>query len=317
VVDVGGAMPTRDAASYVIGLGLMQALAHAAPDVPESRYPELGQRYRHHYLAHQNDISLFDGVLPLLADLRQRGHLITVATGKSRRGLDEALHAVELRGVFHGSRTADETAGKPDPLMLLVDEDLRIGVVTGHIGLHEVCKKITVARLKHKIKIFYQTLEEDFGIPQPKIAVLGIHPHAGEEGLIGTEDRDIVAPVIREIFEKEGKLIFGPFAADGFFGFGNFKNFDGILAMYHDQGLIPFKLLSDGNGVNFTAGLSIVRTSPVHGTAYNIAGKGIARHQSMRQAIELGAKIFQQRRQNQYLKENRLKPFKGERERNS
>ena len=144
-----------------------------------------------------------------------------------------------------------------------------------------------------------------------------MHPHAGEEGLIGTEDRDIVAPVVREMFEKEGKFIFGPFAADGFFGFGNFKNFDGILAMYHDQGLIPFKLLSEGNGVNFTAGLSIVRTSPVHGTAYNIAGKGIARHQSMRQAIELGAKIFQQRRQNQYLKENRLKPFKGERERNS
>ena len=118
VADVGGTVPSDTAASYVIGLGLMEALAHAAPDVPESRYPELGQRYRHHYGVHQNDISLFDGVLPLLADLKARGHLLTVATGKSRRGLDEALHAVELKGRFDGSRTADETAGKPHPLML-------------------------------------------------------------------------------------------------------------------------------------------------------------------------------------------------------
>jgi phosphoglycolate phosphatase len=118
VADVGGTVPSDKAASYVIGLGLMEALAHAAPDVPEARYPELGQRYRHHYGVHQNDISLFDGVLPLLTDLKARGHLLTVATGKSRRGLDEALHAVELKGRFDGSRTADETAGKPHPLML-------------------------------------------------------------------------------------------------------------------------------------------------------------------------------------------------------
>jgi phosphoglycolate phosphatase len=118
VVDVGGARPSDEAASYVIGLGLMQALAHAAPDVPQSRYPELGLRYRHHYEVHQNDISLFHGVLPLLADLKSRGHILTVATGKSRRGLDEALHAVELKGRFDGSRTADETAGKPHPRML-------------------------------------------------------------------------------------------------------------------------------------------------------------------------------------------------------
>ena len=118
VADVGGTVPSDTAASYVIGLGLMEALAHAAPDVPESRYPELGQRYRHHYGVHQNDISLFDGVLPLLAELKARGHLLTVATGTSRRGLDEALHAVELKGRFDGSRTADETAGKPHPRML-------------------------------------------------------------------------------------------------------------------------------------------------------------------------------------------------------
>lgn len=118
VVDVGGARPTDKAAAYVIGMGLMEALAHAAPDVPKERYPDLGARYRHHYLSHQNDLSLFDGVLSLLDDLKARQHLLAVATGKSRRGLDEALRSAQLQGVFHGSRTADETAGKPHPLML-------------------------------------------------------------------------------------------------------------------------------------------------------------------------------------------------------
>ena len=118
VADVGGTVPSNEAASYVIGLGLMEALAHAAPDVPQARYPELGQRYRHHYAMHHNDLSLFDGILPLLQALRERQHLLTVATGKSRKGLDDALHHVALRGMFDGSRTADETAGKPDPRML-------------------------------------------------------------------------------------------------------------------------------------------------------------------------------------------------------
>ena len=118
VADVGGAVPSDKAAAYVIGMGLMQALAHAAPDVPAEKYPELGARYRHHYLAHQNDLSLFGGVLPLLRELKDRGHLLAVATGKSRRGLDEALLAVELQGMFDASRTADETAGKPHPRML-------------------------------------------------------------------------------------------------------------------------------------------------------------------------------------------------------
>jgi phosphoglycolate phosphatase len=118
VVDVGGAMPSDKAAAYVIGMGLMQALAHAAPDVPEAKYPELGRRYRVHYSSHQNDLALFEGVLQLLDDLKARHHVLAVATGKSRRGLDEALQTVQLRSVFDGSRTADETAGKPDPLML-------------------------------------------------------------------------------------------------------------------------------------------------------------------------------------------------------
>ncbi|MGC4366255.1 HAD family hydrolase [Hydrogenophaga sp. R2] len=118
VADVGGTVPSDEAARYVIGMGLMQALAHAAPDVPPERYPQLGERYRHHYMAHHNDLSLFDGVLPLLQRLRQRHHWLAVATGKSRRGLDEVLHTVELKGMFDGSRTADKTAGKPHPRML-------------------------------------------------------------------------------------------------------------------------------------------------------------------------------------------------------
>jgi phosphoglycolate phosphatase len=165
VRDVGGTVPTDEAAGYVIGLGLMQALAHAAPDVPPEKYPELGARYRHHYIGHQNDISLFDGVLPLLAALRARGHLLTVATGKSRHGLDEALQAVELKGRFDGSRTADETAGKPHPRMLheLMDEfgvsperTLMIGDTTHDLqmALNAGCASVGVSYGAHESAAF-------------------------------------------------------------------------------------------------------------------------------------------------------------------
>ena len=165
VRDVGGTVPTDEAAGYVIGLGLMQALAHAAPDVPPEKYPELGARYRHHYIGHQNDISLFDGVLPLLAALRARGHLLSVATGKSRHGLDEALQAVELKGRFDGSRTADETAGKPHPRMLheLMDEfgvsperTLMIGDTTHDLqmALNAGCASVGVSYGAHESAAF-------------------------------------------------------------------------------------------------------------------------------------------------------------------
>jgi phosphoglycolate phosphatase len=165
VVDVGGAMPTERAASYVIGMGLMEALAHAAPDVPAERYAELGAQYRRHYLARQDDLSLFDGVLPLLHALRQRGHVLAVATGKSRRGLDETLRAVELAGVFDGSRTADETAGKPDPLMLheLMEEfgtepqrTLMIGDTTHDLqmALNAGCPSVAVSYGAHTPESF-------------------------------------------------------------------------------------------------------------------------------------------------------------------
>ena len=165
VRDVGGTVPTDEAAGYVIGLGLMQALAHAAPDVPQDKYPELGERYRHHYTAHQNDISLFDGVLPLLAALKVRGHTLAVATGKSRHGLDEALHAVELLGRFDGSRTADETAGKPHPRMLhelmtefgvSADRTLMIGDTTHDLqmALNAGCASVGVSYGAHESAAF-------------------------------------------------------------------------------------------------------------------------------------------------------------------
>jgi phosphoglycolate phosphatase len=166
VADVGGTVPSNEAASYVIGLGLMEALAHAAPDVPEARYPELGQRYRHHYALHQNDITLFEGVLQLLLDLKERGHLLAVATGKSRRGLDEALQAVELKGCFDSSRTADETAGKPHPRMLheLMSEfgvkperTLMIGDTTHDLqmALNAGCASVGVSYGAHEPEAFH------------------------------------------------------------------------------------------------------------------------------------------------------------------
>ncbi|MBK8073468.1 MAG: HAD-IA family hydrolase [Ramlibacter sp.] len=166
VADVGGTVPDDRAAAYVIGLGLMQALAHAAPDVPKEKYPELGNRYRHHYLQHRNDLSLFDGVLPMMAALRGRQHLLAVATGKSRHGLDDALHAVELKGMFDGSRTADETAGKPDPRMLVElmaefgvppQRTLMIGDTTHDLqmALNAGCASVGVSYGAHEPEAFH------------------------------------------------------------------------------------------------------------------------------------------------------------------
>lgn len=166
VVDVGGKEPTREAASYVIGMALMQALAHAAPDVPVEKYPQLGARYRHHYMTHQHDLVLFDGVLELLAELKERHHWLTVATGKSRKGLNEALHAVELKGAFDGARTADETAGKPSPLMLqelmrefgvAPERTLMIGDTTHDLqmALNAGCASVGVSYGAHEPSAFH------------------------------------------------------------------------------------------------------------------------------------------------------------------
>lgn len=191
-------------------------------------------------------------------------------------------------------------------LMLLVNGNLRIGLVTGHIPLNEVSKAITPAKILDKLKLMQQSLLQDFGIRKPKIALLGTNPHAGDNGLLGKEEKEIIEPAVKQAVES-GVLAFGPYPADGFFGSGNWKNFDGILAMYHDQGLIPFKALSFDSGVNFTAGLSVVRTSPDHGTAYDLAGKNKASENSFREAVYLACDIYRERTGYKEISSNPLK----------
>jgi len=187
-----------------------------------------------------------------------------------------------------------EKAGVEDVLMFMVSESVRIGVATGHVPLRDVPDMITVSLLMRKIKLMNQSLVVDFGIRKPRIAVLGLNPHAGDNSLLGKEEEEVIAPAIQQAV-RENILAFGPFPADGFFGSGSFAKFDGILAMYHDQGLTPFKALSFDTGVNFTAGLPFVRTSPVHGTAYQIAGKGEASESSFRHALFLACDVFRNR----------------------
>ena len=181
-----------------------------------------------------------------------------------------------------------------DNLMLLVHDALRVGVVTGHIPLQQVSAQLTREKVRSKIQLMEESLRQDFGIIKPKIAVLGLNPHAGEDGLLGAEEQDIIRPIISELKQK-GLLVFGPYPSDGFFGAFLHQKFDGVLAMYHDQGLIPFKTLAFDEGVNFTAGLSVVRTSPDHGTAYDIAGKNQASAASMREALYLACDILKNR----------------------
>ncbi len=179
-------------------------------------------------------------------------------------------------------------------MMFLVSNQLRVGLVTNHLPVRDVAKNISEKLILKKLRIMHNSLKRDFGIVRPKIAVLGLNPHAGDSGLIGEEDRDVITPTLEKA-KNENILVFGPYAADGFFGMGLYRQFDAILAMYHDQGLIPFKTLSFGHGVNFTAGLPIVRTSPDHGTAYDIAGKNIASEQSFREAIFMGIDVIRHR----------------------
>ncbi len=181
-----------------------------------------------------------------------------------------------------------------DCLMLMVSESIRIGVATGHIPLREVCNSLSTDLLLRKIKIMHQSLLQDFGIRSPRIALLGVNPHASDNGLLGTEEAEIIKPAIDKATEM-GMMVFGPYPADGFFGSSVFTKFDGILAMYHDQGMLPFKTLAFDSGVNYTAGLPVIRTSPAHGTAYDIAGKDEASAESFRAALYLAAEIYQNR----------------------
>lgn len=177
-----------------------------------------------------------------------------------------------------------EKVNAEESLMMMVSDNFRIGVVTGHIPLKDVPGQITKEKLITKIDVLYKSLKQDFQITKPKIAVLGLNPHAGENGLLGKEEKEVIRPLVQEL-KKNGLLVFGPWPADAFFGTGLFREYDAVLAMYHDQGLTPFKTLAFETGVNFTAGLPVIRTSPDHGTAYDIAGKGIAEETSFRSAL--------------------------------
>lgn len=201
----------------------------------------------------------------------------------------EAVNAAGYNIPGHTEFLASKT-NTSSVLMMLVNENLRVALVTTHIPITKVAKAITKDLIKEKIEILHKTLKADFGISSPRIAVFGLNPHEGDGGVIGREEIEIIKPALEEIKEN-GIKAEGPFPADGFFGQKRYEHYDAILAMYHDQGLAPFKLLSFGKGVNFTAGLPIIRTSPDHGTAFNIAGKGIADPSSFKQAYDLALKL--------------------------
>ncbi|MCU6769267.1 4-hydroxythreonine-4-phosphate dehydrogenase PdxA [Barnesiella propionica] len=180
-------------------------------------------------------------------------------------------------------------------LMILLNDTLRVALVTGHLPLSEVSAHVTKEAIIQKLQVFHKSLIQDFGIVKPRIAVLSLNPHAGDSGLLGTDEEEKIIPAIQECNDK-GLLCFGPYPADGFFGTEHYKSFDGVLAMYHDQGLAPFKAIAMDDGVNFTAGLPYVRTSPDHGTAYDIAGQGKASEESFRHALYLAIDVYRNRK---------------------
>ncbi|WP_300570867.1 4-hydroxythreonine-4-phosphate dehydrogenase PdxA [Flavobacterium sp.] len=191
-------------------------------------------------------------------------------------------------------------------LMFMIQDNLRVGLLTDHVPLNEVAKHLTEDLIRTKIKTINQSLIQDFGIRKPKIAVLGLNPHSGDNGVIGDEEDKIIKPTLKKIYD-EGILVFGPFSADGFFGNSQYEKYDAVIATYHDQGLIPFKTLSFGKGVNYTAGLNKIRTSPDHGTAYEIAGKGMADNHSFTEAVYAAIDIFNSRNEYATITEKPLK----------
>jgi 4-hydroxythreonine-4-phosphate dehydrogenase len=223
--------------------------------------------------------------------------LVTAPINKSN------IQTEEFKFVGHTEYLGAKLGG--DPLMLLCSENgLRVALVTGHVAVKDIASKITIDSVSKKIQQLHETLLKDFGIRKPKIAILGLNPHAGDNGAIGTEDQEIIVKAIEKT--KVNGILYGPYAADGFFGSGTYRQFDGVLAMYHDQGLVPFKTLSFNEGVNFTAGLNAVRTSPDHGTAYEIAGKNIANESSFKKAIYAAVDIYRNRKLHAEISENPL-----------
>ncbi|NJB83113.1 4-hydroxythreonine-4-phosphate dehydrogenase PdxA [Wenyingzhuangia aestuarii] len=193
-----------------------------------------------------------------------------------------------------------------ESLMILMSDEIKIGLVTGHVPVSKVSELLNKELICKKIDIMYQSLVQDFGITRPKIAVLGLNPHCGDNGVIGSEDNELIQPILAE-YQEKGKLIYGPYAADGFFGNQSYLKFDAVISMYHDQGLVGFKAVSFGKGVNFTAGLEKIRVSPDHGTAFDVAGKGVVNESSFKEALEQGILIAKKRFEHQDLMANPLK----------
>lgn len=223
------------------------------------------------------------------------------------------IQSEEFRFAGHTEFFA-QAFGSPDTLMLMVGESLRVGVVTGHIPLSQVAQQLSTELVLSKLRVLNHSLYTDFGIRKPRIAVLGLNPHSGDNGLLGAEEQQIIVPAIEQA-TAEGIVALGPYAADGFFGSERFGSFDAILAMYHDQGLVPFKALSFDTGVNYTAGLPIVRTSPAHGTAYDLTGRNLANPASFRHAMYVALDIIRNRHLQAELQANPLRYHQGRRER--
>ena len=215
---------------------------------------------------------------------------------------------------FSGHTDYLEARFKAKAIMMMVSDEMRMALATVHIPLSKVTDMVTEDLVHERIKTLHQSLKNDFVIPKPRIAVLALNPHAGDSGVMGNEDETIVSKAISKAFDS-GSMAFGPYPADSFFGSGEYRKFDGILAMYHDQGLIPFKSLSFGRGVNYSAGLPFIRTSPDHGTAFGIAGQGVADEGSFREALLLAADLVKKRAMSKELNQDPLKIHKSDKER--
>ncbi len=249
-------------------------------------------------------ICLNRGIKDLLA-----GEIDVLVTGPVNKSTISEHHPDFTGQTEYIAKEADAQ----NPMMILGDDALKVGLVTTHLPLKEVAGKMDIQLITSKIEILNQSLRQDFLINHPRIAVLGLNPHAGDNGLLGKEEKDLIAPAVNRAKEK-GILALGPFSSDGFFGSQHYRKFDAVLAMYHDQGLVPFKTISFGTGVNYTAGLPIVRTSPDHGTGYDIAGKNLASPDSLRNAIFMGIDIVKNREAYKEMTANPVERVRVDRE---
>lgn len=278
-----------------------------APEFAKANKPNLINIYENEVKIEMGKVDKKAGELAFMAleqaikDLKN-GKIDVLVTAPINK---TSIHSEQFHYPGHTEYLTDKLGGGDDMLMLMVNENLRVAIFSGHVPLSEVFSHVTKENLIKKLSLFNRSLEQDFGIHKPKIAVLGLNPHSGDNGLIGDEELHIINPAISEANEQ-GITTFGPFPADGFFGSTKYREFDGIMALYHDQGMLPFKVMAFDSGVNYTAGLPFVRTSPAHGTAFDIVGRGMASVDSFRQAVYTAVDIFRNRSEFAELTSNPL-----------